>query len=981
VAYYVFRRPWFPRARRRLAVEKGLVINRVNAVRTRAQTFAGNIVGIKVSNFRLPRRRTIRLSHNDLTIGRTNAPRSRTISFTADVALGVARTNPARSRVTVFRIPPERLRDITFTAGIALGVSRTNLPRTRRIQLATGSTIRLGPFYTCTCGPSDTTFGPQFLFNSFDFVKAIIKGAEGQKPTLTLTVRNPRQGLIAVGTLQWLWLSWVDIGVNGVPQVPGGSLNQVYNLFYGHLVGVPIGLRGETIDLEYISDPNDVVFQKQQIAEALKVAPFYDAAFLDDAHRDDPDSILEGYTKSYHYPRLALPNSVSVSDWTVGEDGTITFNDVPYSSLKEVRGQPPLVAVNCEAEVVWQQISRGIIKVGDFKFNTFCGKGLIGSWPEVGKALGGGYRMHSGFAFDVNGVDTSTTVTRTANYSNPEPQHSDGDTMSIDASITVPTCPGPLATYPLTIFSQSGFIDPDTGLNIPSIIRQTYLHVAEYGVAASMTLGYDSDRSFSESINFTMLADVQPVLVRTQTSLAQIETELILKKNINVGRPLPNVLNWTSIAGKPITAAVIVFPNNPAVAGGQSFQLYPPGGTTGTTEPAFSDVVGETTADGTATAISMGESPNLEPQNWSPYLQVPEGAITAPNFPDSIVYSDLVAFGKSQFPKIGTAVTTAAIISNGGNYYYCTQDGVTNPNGSGPPSADGDIVWALIGASLPAGTTYFLATQGGQIGISPPNFGGISIGGSVSDGGVVWLNIGSLGDTLGIPIGGTVGNVTARSYWDTARGIVSREYLQSLCEAKLAWRARMVNVSADCTWEEAIFLDCRHNGTINEDRLPGGTATGKIIAYEIRCEPNRALMNGNVTIGCTIGNGGSGVTGLETPTFTPFDDGIVFPLAAVPAVVNTTHGSPADELAAIGTYLAPTIRSAQLSSAQLGSLSIAQQIAFFQEQQSLETLMNGKNVWFDLQLKPVAGSTFSGNHNLGMPVKKLPKTIDLQATS
>jgi hypothetical protein len=145
---------------------------------------------------------------------------------------------------------------------------------------------------------------------------------EGQIPTLDITVRNPRIGLLAPGRKTWAWLGRRD------------STGHLRGIYFGNLQGIPTDLFQEKVTLKFHSRAINFVALKQDAAEALKVAPYYDGIWLDDQHRDDPDSILEGWSALWHIDRKTL--AITASDVLEGEDGTVTFteDDAIYSSVE-----------------------------------------------------------------------------------------------------------------------------------------------------------------------------------------------------------------------------------------------------------------------------------------------------------------------------------------------------------------------------------------------------------------------------------------------------------------------------------------------------------------------------------------------------------------------------------------------------------------------------------------------------------------------
>lgn len=105
---------------------------------------------------------------------------------------------------------------------------------------------------------------------------------------------------------------------------------------------------------------------------------------------------------------------------------------------------------------------------------------------------------------------------------------------------------------------------------------------------------------------------------------------------------------------------------------------------------------------------------------------------------------------------------------------------------------------------------------------------------------------------LSIPIG----DLRKNSYFKTDRGAQSVENALLLARAKLYARARAVQIKFVTTWANvASAISCRHSVRLVDARLPGGEATGKVIAYSLFVEGDGATMRAEITIGCTIGYG------------------------------------------------------------------------------------------------------------------------------
>lgn len=94
-----------------------------------------------------------------------------------------------------------------------------------------------------------------------------------------------------------------------------------------------------------------------------------------------------------------------------------------------------------------------------------------------------------------------------------------------------------------------------------------------------------------------------------------------------------------------------------------------------------------------------------------------------------------------------------------------------------------------------------------------------------------------------------------RAYFPTERGVQSLEYLMAVARTELLRRARCVEVAFDVPWSRGLSLSCRHGARIQDYRLPGGEATGKIKSYALVLDGDSGEAVARVRIGCTIGEG------------------------------------------------------------------------------------------------------------------------------
>jgi hypothetical protein len=117
-----------------------------------------------------------------------------------------------------------------------------------------------------------------------------------------------------------------------------------------------------------------------------------------------------------------------------------------------------------------------------------------------------------------------------------------------------------------------------------------------------------------------------------------------------------------------------------------------------------------------------------------------------------------------------------------------------------------------------------------------------------------------------------LGSLARPSYINTDRGRQSLDYLVALARSRLLARARAVEIECTVPYATGAGLSCRMNSTIIDSRLPGGSASGKVIAYRLSASGDGSRLC-DVTIGCTIGNGATETATIGTPAYV--DDGYV----------------------------------------------------------------------------------------------------------
>jgi hypothetical protein len=345
----------------------------------------------------------------------------------------------------------------------------------------------LPEFHFAWVDASEMAFGPQHLVEDEKVLSIAIEHAEGDFPSLSIVIQNPRIGLLAPARKTWAWLSH-----DGDP------------LFFGRLVGVPSSINQNTVILELIGRPADYAAQKATLAASLRLLPYYDPVFLTPEAQAEPDTVLEARPELWHIDRQTL--AVTTSHILVGEDGLEEFteSEVPYDSVSISIGQAPTRALTVTADVSWTQSDKGSIDVGRYYFESYSGKSLIENWPKPGDSINGGYAVAVGYARDNYNIDATETASFSVSWSSEQRKHANGDTLSTSISSTIAPLRGPSIKIPLTSGSKSGVGEASND--------GTWLRVPLWAVTAALSLNYAAERARKETVSFTMRAKVQPLV-------------------------------------------------------------------------------------------------------------------------------------------------------------------------------------------------------------------------------------------------------------------------------------------------------------------------------------------------------------------------------------------------------------------------------------------------------------------------------------
>lgn len=393
-----------------------------------------------------------------------------------------------------------------------------------------------GPFYFAWTD-SAVAFNPSVHNVQDESIYAFeISQEEGDFAKLTLSIRNPRIGLLTSGRKVWGWLSWF----NGDTIVP---------LFYGRLIGIPTSLFEDICSLEFISRPTDYKTQKEVLAESLRVLPFYDPIFINKEQRENPDVVLEGYTALYHTDRFA--GGISISDTLIGEDGTLEFSEdeVLRDGLQLSLNNIPLRTVTMKASVPWEQTVNGAVDLTEFIYTnwpnidegkryiqTYSFGGFLSGWPkpEGGTSVGNGWEGAKGLC-SIKLIGSAETI----NFSLSESSttkfaeggvmgdlfNDNGDEVTSNSNVSFQCLPGSLEQLKLAARigppagwivteadNQSSYDDDDnlTSFSAQQEIKHSFYMLGK--MTQTLAITYAHDRGAKEILTFELNANVQSVV-------------------------------------------------------------------------------------------------------------------------------------------------------------------------------------------------------------------------------------------------------------------------------------------------------------------------------------------------------------------------------------------------------------------------------------------------------------------------------------
>lgn len=317
---------------------------------------------------------------------------------------------------------------------------------------------------------------------------------EGDFASLTIQIKNPRVGLLSLGRKTWLHFSKLHNGI----QTP---------LFFGRLVAIPPNIFEDVIELEFIGRPADYAEQKAILADALRVAPYWDPLFIREDALDDADAVLEARSELWHVDPVT--HIVSTSDLLVGEDGVVTFTGDDYydADMELTIANTPARSVQVTSAINWDNQGAGYVNltgllldtwrnpVGNYSglISSYTFMGLFNDWPQDQQTYSGGYYVQQSYLINVSGENIPPYVKKADNI----------DPFNYEFPTNVPV--GSMMLAGPSYIGGGGGFDPST-------IPTSMIYVPLGWGKPLFIIGYTASRAYTENISLSIGCDVQPVV-------------------------------------------------------------------------------------------------------------------------------------------------------------------------------------------------------------------------------------------------------------------------------------------------------------------------------------------------------------------------------------------------------------------------------------------------------------------------------------
>jgi hypothetical protein len=167
----------------------------------------------------------------------------------------------------------------------------------------------------------------------------VIAQNEGEFATAEIVIENPGEGLLNPARKQY---AWIGVTADAVTTA----------LFFGRVTAFPRDVVGQQVTLEFTAQFPGWEAARDTLFQSLKVAPYWDTAFIPASELTNPDQALEARSALYHYDRVT--GAIALSDIITGT-ATTAVSDHLQDSVQFDLAAAPATSATVTATVEWEQ--------------------------------------------------------------------------------------------------------------------------------------------------------------------------------------------------------------------------------------------------------------------------------------------------------------------------------------------------------------------------------------------------------------------------------------------------------------------------------------------------------------------------------------------------------------------------------------------------------------------------------------------------
>lgn len=241
-----------------------------------------------------------------------------------------------------------------------------------------------------------------------------------------------------------------------------------------------------------------------------------------------------------------------------------------------------------------------------------------------------------------------------------------------------------------------------------------------------------------------------------------------------------------------------------------------------------------------------------------------------------------------------------------------------------------------------------------------------------------------------VDVSTSISDQRSNRFFGTTRGKQAFENLIARARATLLARARAIDVSFDLPFPVAIGLSCRKSGAVFDDRLPGGSAAGKVKGYSLTADGDSGTLIGNVTLGCTIGRDGSVEEVVGDPDYVVdayvavdyqvHENEVIIPTAGDVGYRLGAYDIDDDGVNLFSVLLQDFLLSIVVTGTVDHQQSTVEAATGYGSAQQLMDLVSGFTTQVEVTMRPILNTSFQTNISPYVSELKVPRTIDLEAT-